>query len=64
MLLTLFQVVLIFMTTKQIRRHRISEKKKTCVEMSNSDITALNNNTKNEPKMVLEQLQMHRTEGT
>lgn len=32
--------------------------------MSNSDITALNNNTKNEPKMVLEQLQMHRTEGT
>lgn len=51
MLLTLFQVVPIFLTMKQIRRHGIS---KTRVKMSNSDVTTINNNTKNEPKLVLE----------
>lgn len=40
MLLTLFQVMLIFTKIKQFRRHGIS---KSCVKMSNSDVITIDN---------------------
>lgn len=62
MLLTFFQVLFISTTKKQTRRCGI-KKKKTFVKTSSSDVTTINNNEQNEPKIVSEQLQMQRAEG-
>lgn len=64
MLLTLFQVLLIHHKKAKEKAWIFKKKKTPCVKISNSDATVINNNKKNEPKIVSEQLQMQRTEGT